>query len=331
MKLPQFLAENRFFRYDRRTQARFAASGAVRLFLQLLIYLYLIGVSYVICYPVLYMLSMAFRPGEQVNDPNVVWIPTSFTLDNLINVWNNMDYGNLLINTLKFSGVSTLLTVSSCCMIGYGFARFKFRGRGFLMVMLIVMLIIPVEIVSIPNYLLFSNFDPLGIIGLINSVAGTDFRINIFDNLLNTYLPAATGVGLRSGLYILIFMQFFRGLPKEIEEAAYVDGSGMWSTLWRVMLPNAKPALVTVFLFSIVWYWNDTSLTTLYYDQFQTVSTELLEIGASAHAILQATTYSDIVTWVQCGVFLSMTPMILLYVFFQRSFVESIVTTGLVG
>ena len=115
------------------------------------------------------------------------------------------------------------------------------------------------------------------------------------------------------------------------EEAAYVDGSSTWYTLWRVMLPNAKPALITVFLFSLVWYWNDTTLSTLYYDQFQTVSTELLTIGDSIRQFVQVTTYSDIVTWVQCGVFLSLTPLILLYVFFQRHFVESIVTTGLVG
>lgn len=331
MKLPQFLSNRRFFRYDRRMQLRFIGNGAVNVLLQILIYLYLLGVSYVICSPILYMLSMAFRPGEQVNDPNVVWIPTKLTLENLVNVWNNLNYETLLTNTVIFSGVSTILSVVSCCMIGYGFARFKFRGRNFLLVMLIVMLIIPTEIVSIPNYLLFSDFDPLGILGLINSIAGTELRINIFDNLLNTFLPAATGVGLRSGLYILIFMQFFRGLPKEIEEAAYVDGSSTWYTLWRVMLPNAKPALITVFLFSLVWYWNDTTLSTLYYDQFQTVSTELLTIGDSIRQFVQVTTYSDIVTWVQCGVFLSLTPLILLYVFFQRHFVESIVTTGLVG
>lgn len=331
MKLPQKIADHRFFRYDRKMQLRFAGTGAVKVLLQILIYLYLFGVAYVICSPVLYMLSMAFRPGEQVNDPNVVWIPTKLTLDNLINVWNNLDYKILLTNTVLFSGVSTILTVASCCMIGYGFARFKFRGRTLLFVMLIVMLIIPAEIVSIPNYLLFSDFDPLGVIGLINSIAGTDLRINIFDNLMNTYLPAATGVGLRSGLYILIFMQFFRGLPREIEEAAYVDGCSAWSTLWRVMLPNAKPALITVFLFSLVWYWNDTTLSTLYYDQFHTVSTELLTIGDSIRQFVQVITYSDMVTWVQCGVFISLTPLILLYVFFQRHFVESIVTTGLVG
>lgn len=331
MKLPQKIADHRFFRYDRKMQLRFAGTGAVKVLLQILIYLYLFGVAYVICSPVLYMLSMAFRPGEQVNDPNVVWIPTKLTLDNLINVWNNLDYKTLLTNTVLFSGVSTILTVASCCMIGYGFARFKFRGRTLLFVMLIVMLIIPAEIVSIPNYLLFSDFDPLGVIGLINSIAGTDLRINIFDNLMNTYLPAATGVGLRSGLYILIFMQFFRGLPREIEEAAYVDGCSAWSTLWRVMLPNAKPALITVFLFSLVWYWNDTTLSTLYYDQFHTVSTELLTIGDSIRQFVQVITYSDMVTWVQCGVFISLTPLILLYVFFQRHFVESIVTTGLVG
>lgn len=331
MKRRNPLSGLRFFQYDRGAQVKFAASGAVKLVSQGLIYLYLLGVSYVILYPVLYMFSMAFRPAEQAQDPNIVWIPTSLTFENVRNVWEELDYGTLLLNTFKFSGVATILTLLSCCMIGYGLARFKFRGKGLLMVMLIVMLVTPVEIVSIPNYLLFSDFDPIGLIGLINQVFGTDLRINIFDNLLNTYLPAATGVGLRSGLYILIFMQFFRSIPKEIEEAAYVDGSGFMGTLWRVMLPNAMPAVVTVFLFSIVWYWNDTSLVTLYYDQFKTVSTELLEIGSSVSSLVHATSYADIVTWVQAGVFLSITPMILLYVFFQRSFVESIATTGLVG
>ena len=183
-------------------------------------------------------------------------------------------------------------------------------------------MILPMEVVSIPNFLMFSDFDPLGLVSLVRAVTGLQIRINIFDNPLNCYLPAAMGVGLKNGLYILIFMQFFKGLPKEIEEAAYVDGCGFFKTMLRVMLPNAKPAVLVVVLFAVVWYWNDTSLTSLYFDQFMTVSGELLRISTDAGALLNATVATDIVTWVQAGVMLSVFPMILLYLFCQKSFVE---------
>lgn len=318
-------------RYDRRALLRIAGTKSVRGATGLLSYLYLIGISFVILYPILYMLSMAFRPSEQVNDLNVVWIPTRLTLDNIVGVWQNFDFGTLLKNSAMLSLGCALLSVVSCCVIGYGFARFRFPGKTLLLILLVLTLILPMQIVSIPNFLMFSDFDPLGLVSLVRAISGLHIRINIFDNPLNCYLPAAMGVGLKNGLYILIFMQFFKGLPKEIEEAAYVDGCGFFKTMLRVMLPNARPAVVVVLLFAIVWYWNDTSLVSLYFDQFMTVSSELLRISTDASALLGATLATDIVTWVQAGVALSIFPMILLYLFCQKSFVESIASTGLVG
>ena len=318
-------------RYDRRTLARMAGTKSVRFATGTLSYLYLIGISFVILYPILYMLSMAFRPSEQVNDLNVVWIPTRLTLDSIIGVWTNFDFATLLKNSVVLGLGSAVLSVVSCCVIGYGFARFRFPGKTLLLVFLVLTLILPVQIVAIPNFLMFSDFDPLGLVSLARAITGLRIRINIFDNPLNSYLPAMMGVGLKNGLYILIFMQFFKGLPKEIEEAAYVDGCGFFKTMLRVMLPNARPAVVVVLLFSIVWYWNDTTMVSLYFDQFMTVSSELLRISTDASALLNATVATDIVTWVQAGVAISIFPMIVLYLFCQRSFVESIASTGLVG
>ena len=329
MKVTELFRQRR--RYDRQTMLRIAGGKTVQGAMHLLSYLYLIGISFVILYPILYMLSMAFRPSEQVNDLNVVWIPTRLTLDNIVGVWKNFHYGTLLKNSASLSLGCALLSVVSCCMIGYGFARFRFPGKTPLLVLLVLTMILPMEVVSIPNFLMFSDFDPLGLVSLVRAVTGLQIRINIFDNPLNCYLPAAMGVGLKNGLYILIFMQFFKGLPKEIEEAAYVDGCGFFKTMLRVMLPNAKPAVLVVLLFAVVWYWNDTSLTSLYFDQFMTVSGELLRRSTDAGARLNATVATDIVTWVQAGVMLSVFPMILLYLFCQKSFVESIASTGLVG
>ena len=161
------------------------------------------------------------------------------------------------------------------------------------------------------------------------------FTVNLIDSMLTMYLPALTGNGIRSGLMILIFRQFFSGLPKELEDAACIDGCGPFRTFMTVMVPNAVPAFLTVFLFSFVWYWNDHYMSTVFFTNTKTVALVLENLDSELKknlfntATVQLSSREQIV-WKEAGCLISITPVLLLYVFLQKHFTEGIVCSGLV-
>jgi multiple sugar transport system permease protein len=139
------------------------------------------------------------------------------------------------------------------------------------------------------------------------------------------------GIGLRSGLYIYIFRQFFRGLPKEIEEAAFIDGAGPFYTYLRVMMPNAVPAIVTVLLFSFVWHYNDTFYASLFMRESDLMSMRLGILGDTYQNIESEFNPERVRMVVNAGVLLAIAPILILYLFLQRYFVESMERSGIVG
>ena len=182
-------------------------------------FLILFGLCFVILYPLIFMLSTAFRPNEQMNDPSVVWIPKSFTLDNIKDVWGVMKFEDTVVNTVILNLVASVLQVITCSITGYGFARFKFKGKGILFGIVVLMIIVPPQITTIPLYLQYAYFKPAWLAKV--------FTLGKSTSLINSgwtmYLPALFANGLRAGLFIFIFRQFFRGLPKELEDAAYLS------------------------------------------------------------------------------------------------------------
>jgi multiple sugar transport system permease protein len=299
----------------------------------------LIGMSYVMLYPLLYMLSNAFKPAEQAYDPSVIWIPKSLTLANFVDAVKAMKYGSTFINTMFVSVVSSLLGMITCLMAGYGFARFKFKERNLLFLLVILTLIIPPQTTMIPTYMQLRYFDGFGILKLINLITGGNIHINLIDSVWSMYLPAILGMGIRSGLYIFIFRQFFRGMPKELEDAALIDGCGVHGTFWRIMVPNAGAALLTVFLFSIVWYWNDYYYASMYMPGHPTMSVMLSRIRDALTAVAAGETGissggNDLYTYmtrIQAASLLAIAPLLALYTVAQKYFVESIDRTGIVG
>ena len=213
----------------------------------------LAGLSFVLLYPILYIFSMAFRPSDQVLDPLVVWIPQSFTMANIRQAFSGMQYMESLWQSVRISLVSSLLSVAVYSLVGYGFARFSFRLKKLCFAILIFTIILPPQALLIPQYLENSYFDFFFIGRLVGLFTGTPLTVNILDSVWAFYLPAICGFGVRSGILIFIFIQFYRGLPKELEDAAYIDGCGPLRTFLRIMLPNDLPALITVLLFSGVW------------------------------------------------------------------------------
>lgn len=284
----------------------------------------LFGLGFVIMYPVIYMVSCAFRERNDMNNPSVIWIPQNFTLSVIRDTVKAMDFGNTLKNTLFLNIGCSLVQVCSCAVTGYGFARYNFRGKKFFFAIVIMMIIVPPQIISLPLYTQFMNF---GIKGL--------FTVNLIDSMLTMYLPALTGNGIRSGLMILIFIQSFKGLPKELEDASYIDGCGPFRTFVSVMLPNAIPAFITVFLFSFVFYWNDHYMSTSFFTNTKTIAVVLENLDGELKknlfntATVQISPREEIV-WKEAGCLISIAPVMLIYVFLQKHFTEGIVCTGLV-
>ena len=318
---------------DRELRAKKLSAATGGFVGRVLLYVFLIGVSFVLLYPILYMLSMAFRPLDQMYDPNVEWIPTSFTLSNVQLIWTRMKYPVLLKNSLILCLGSTLLQTAACALTGYGFARFRFKEKGLWMALLFLTIVLPPEAVSVANYLELKDFSVLGIVPLAEKLADLRITINLLDTAAVYFLPALFGAGMRSGLFILIFRQFFSGLPKELEASAYVDGCGALKTFVRIILPNTKPAVVVVALLSFVWYWNDTYYGFMYLDDLQTVSMRLSQIVTDMTQIFP-NFYGDpnqATPLVQAGALMSIGPMLIIYMLCQKVFVESVERSGIVG
>lgn len=288
-------------------------------------FLILFGLGFVILYPLIYMVSCTFRERADMNDPTVMWIPRHYTLDVLRDTMDAMDFWETLKNTLVLNIGCSLVQVVSCAITGYGFARFRFKGRELLFGVVILMILVPTQIIAIP---LYSQFRYFGIRGV--------FSINLIDTMWTMYLPAITGNGIRSGLMILIFRQFFRGLPKELEDAACIDGCGPVRTFVSVMIPNAASAFLTVFLFSVVWYWNDYYVSSTFLFKTKTLALMLQNLDIALKQKLFDKPNADIspreqIVWKEAGCLLSITPILVLYTCLQKHFTEGIARSGITG
>lgn len=294
-------------------------------------FMLILGLSFIILYPIFQKISTAIKDKVDLYSPVVIMVPEHFTLDNFRQAMSIMDYWRTLFNTFMLSGTTTILTAASCALAGYAFARLKFKGSGLLFGGVILTILVPPTTILIPMYLNLKDFTLMGIIPMIYGKPV---------NLLNSYWPfiltSITANSLKAGLYIFIFRQFFRGIPKEVEEAAYIDGAGIGKTFLRIMLPNAIPSIVTVLLFSFVWQWNDSFYTTTYLTSSKVMATQLSSLPHNLASILGGGTATEsdpfYLSMIQdTGILLSILPLIILYLFVQRYFVESIERTGIVG
>ncbi|WP_078556802.1 carbohydrate ABC transporter permease [Bacillus alkalicellulosilyticus] len=290
----------------------------------------IVGLAFVILYPILQKISTAFKHQQDLYSPIVVWVPQNITLENFRNAISIMDYWNTLLNTVLLAGITTILTTASCALAGYAFARLSIKGGKLLFAGVILTILVPPTTILIPIYMNLRDFTFMGIIPLLTGDSV---------NLLNSYWPfiltSLTASSLKAGLFIFIFRQFFRGIPKAIEEAAYIDGAGVGTTFFKIMLPNAIPAMVTVMLFSFVWQWNDTFYTTTYLTSSNVLATQLSSLPYNLAIQLEGESgtsdpfYQSMVQ--DTGILLSMLPLILMYLFVQRYFVQSVERSGVVG
>ncbi len=310
-------------------------------------YALLISVGFIILYPLLYMIVASIMSPVAFNSSTRVWIPTSFNIiENYSMAWEALGYGKAFFNTIRFEIVSALIEVVSCAVIGYGFARFDFKGKKIFTAILFLTILIPDMMVLVPRMGNFKNLDFVGIGKGIESVVhwfgeviGLDWsRFDITPKIVNTgwtlWLPSIFGVGLRSGVLIYIYIQFFTGLPRELEEAAWVDGAGPFKTFLRIAVPSSSVVFITVTVFSVIWHWNDSLLSGMYFTRNLPLANTLSNVEeyivqAYMLYIRPQTPQGGSIIMAACLMFIA--PVLIFYMIVQRGFVESIDRVGITG
>ncbi len=294
-------------------------------------FILLFGMCFMIIQPILNKISVSFMTEQDLYNPVVISIPEHFTTANYRLAAELISFKQALLNSTLISLTIAALQIAMCTLVGYGFARFEFPLKKFWFACVILVILIPPQTIASSLHLHFRFFDVLGLSQLI-----TGQTINLRGSKLPYYLMSAGCMGLKNGLYIYMIRQYFRNIPGDLEEAAYVDGCGTCKTFIRIMLPQAKPILTSCFLFAFVWQWTDGFYSRMFLGNTKLISTGLSRIVDSLGAYIQRingvkTTIS--IAYSNCilatGTLMIIVPLIVLYLFAQRAFVESISSTGI--
>jgi len=299
---------------------------------RIVFYVVCLCLAYQLLYPVLYMISMSIREPSDMNDPSIIWVAKHFTLDNFADAIKSMNFWNAFRVSLTLCIVCGVLDVFSCAIAGYGFARFDFWGKKALFVLVIFTMVVPTQTLVLPLYMRWRYADFGGIIGLFNEQG----FVNLIGTLWPLIIPAALAMGVRSGLYIFIYRQFFINLPVALEDAAYIDGAGPYRTFFSIMLPNIKNAIITVFLFSFVWNWGEYYLSKQFLgstDRSIMVALSAIRRDLASLSSLAGTQIGSnpekVATRVMAGCLLTAAPMLIMFIFTQRFLADSIEHIGI--
>ncbi len=287
-------------------------------------YLVLCSLSFVFLYPFIKMIVTSLMSDEDLLNMTVTWLPTSIKWSNYKIAADQLSVSRYIQNSLIIVILSTIGHLLSCSMVGYGFARYKFPFKGALFAVVILSMLVPVQTIIFPSYIMYSKM------GLLQ----------IFRGYLPLVLPCFFGYGLSGAFFIFLFRQFFAGLPKELEDAARIDGCGAFQTFFRIMLPISKSSVLVATVLSVVWHWNDYFEPNIYiserkyqvlpsrlpilYDLLNMEDTQemVAEMGGDFlfnNAMLMAATVIVIL------------PLLIVYAFVQKQFMEGIERSGITG
>ena len=325
----------------------------------------LVGISYIVLFPFISKVMGSFMAPEDFIDATVILIPKNWTVDMYKFIFLELDYTSAFLNTLMLAGSTAVLQTFTCAFIAYGLAKFKFKGNKYVFMAVILTMVIPHPTLQNSIFAYFGKFDVFGIFQLLGGggldIAGFTFTneflegINIaphevdkygrviYDtiwtntgiNLNNSYWPlvimSVTGLGFKNGLYIFLFRQFFKGVPDELEESAYMDGSGTLRTFITVISPLSVTMLITVFLFAFSWQWTDNFYTDLFFTNTKIVLLNKIVANAPPKSLVtdyegQSLYYSAIKN--TCGIMIIL-PLVVMYSFFQKYLVQGIERSGL--
>ena len=290
------------------------------------------GLCFMIIQPLITRFATSLMAQQDLYDSTVVILPRNPTLENYKIVADLTNFPKSMLNTLWTSLLVSAVQVISCTLVGYGFARYDFPLKKFWFACVVALIIIPPQTFSTSLYAFFARFD---IFGIFKAITGDS--LNLRGSVLPYVLLCATCMGLKDGLYIYMLRQYFRGIPKSLEEAAYVDGCSTLRTFVEIMLPDALPTIASCFLFSFVWQWTDlfyarnflaTSGRPLFATELSVIVSRMSRYfsnNANSAVIVSAARQQQLIG---IGVMFCAIPLVILYCFTQRTFVQSIAMTG---
>ncbi len=292
--------------------------------------LLMFGLCFMIISPMISRISMSLKAEKDLYDPTIVLLPRNVTLENFTHVFNTTSMPESMINTLWISIVVSICQVISTTLVAYGFARFEFPLKKFWFACVIAIIVIPPQTIQAALFKTFSQFDIFGIITAINGAP-----LNLRSSIWPYIMMCLTCMGLKDGLYIYMLRQYFKSVPDSLEEAAYVDGCSTFHTFVKIMLPDAIPTIASCFLFSFVWQWTDLFYTRnfltgykLYSERLSTMTDRLAQELAPSLGASQTPDPGRSLQLLSIGVLVCCVPLIILYCFTQRTFVESLAMTG---
>ncbi len=291
-------------------------------------YAFLIGISYVILFPYYSKISTSFMTGDDLVDISVKLVPKYPTLDNYKIIINETEFLNAMLNTAILSLFCGVIQMLICSLVGYGFSKFNFKGKGILFVCVIITMVIPHKTLQSTMKLFFQDFNIWGL---------------PVKNLISTHWPIALmsfgAIGYRNGLYIFMMRQFYKGVPDELEEAAYVDGAGVMKTYWKIIVPMSVPMMVTIFIFSFSWQWTDRFYSKMLYSSrkdlvfFHQIVDRLPKVGSIEDMMQQYQQVStQLLTAIQNAVgLLILIPLVIVFLIGQKKLIQGIERTGVTG
>lgn len=294
-------------------------------------YVLLLGVSYVAVFPIIKMLTASITVPEDYFAGATNFIPNSPTFENFVNSQVYFKYFKHLKVTLQIALPSTVISVFICSLVGYGLGRYKFKGSNIVYAAVLFTIIMPIQTAQIPLTYYYRWFDFFSIGKLIGLFTGEPLTVNLLNNLGRFLIPALFGVGLNAGIFIFLFRQFFAEMPRDLEEAAKLDGCSPFKIYWKVMIPNIIPVLVTVILLSVIYYWNDSlvaGMSTLSIGSPLMVEIEKLvdmRVGVAQLTLMRREVeyYSILLS--------AVLPLIAVFIFCQKFFVECMDRSGSKG
>ena len=300
-------------------------------------FIILLGLAYVVLMPFFSKITGSFMSPEDFIDVTVKYIPKYPTLDTYKAIIAESKYGEAFINTVALSLFCGVTQTFICSLIGYGFAKFKFKGSMLLFLLVVLTMVIPHQTLQLSLFMKFRYFDILGVFNLLGGGLTESLELIPFTsiNLNNSYWPLAllsiTGLAYRNGLYIFMMRQFYRGVPDELEESAYLDGCGTFMTFFRIIIPLSVPMMVTIFLFAFCWQWTDDFYTTVFFTSSgMKLMPDIIMTPKSLDTDFAAGDLYISAIRNTCGL-LVMAPLIVVYLFGQRFLVQGIERSGIVG
>lgn len=277
-------------------------------------FIIIFGLGFIIMRPIISKILLSFMSPEDLLDNTVSQVPKNWSLHYWKFAVKGLHLSESLVNSFLLSFSIAIIQVAVCTLIGYGIGRIKFKGAKIAFIFVILIMMVPTQTINIAQYLTFVYFK----IGPVT--------LNLSDSFWPLYILSVTGLGIKEGLYIYLLKEQFSAMPKDLEEAAYIDGAGIFTTFFRVMVPNALTTMMTVFLFSFCWQWTDTTYSGLYFTNLRVLANSITDVQIKSG-----------LSWDSAGTLIArnaasliiMLPLVVLFIFCQRFFVQSVSRSGL--